>query len=158
MRIISLSGAYQCGKTTLAINLLSKLPNAHHVAFADGVKRAAVSRHPSKAKEIFALNKTPDTRKMLCDVSLDWKARFGEDFFTKLTLQNVPQDTQYLVISDTRFDNEIDYLSTLDNVTYFYIGSYVDHYSFSKLVTTNKMIWIPKYPSADEVANIILGA
>lgn len=117
--LVALTGYYRCGKTTLA----KKWANAygyHHIAFADKLKEICCSLYPHLAKEIYAKEKTKETRDLLSEVGLCYKIRFGEDCFIKAALENYSAENK-IIVSDARFKVEFDYLAA-NGAKLYYLG------------------------------------
>lgn len=155
MKIIALAGAYRCGKTYLAHRLVDSLPNSYHVAFADYLKTLTVELYPDKIDDIYAPTKSPETRALLGKVSNKMKQEHGINYFIDKTLEDVPSDLDYLIISDCRFKIEIDYVSKL-NHTFIFLGENDGAYAFDYLLENYEVLHLPAKPSLQSVHNILL--
>jgi hypothetical protein len=132
-KIISVSGGYRSGKTTLGLSLAELLPNAKQYAFADRLKHIVSLIYPERAHEVMAEEKTTEARQLLNTVGNKYRQRFGDDIWAKVLIDEIAADScEYAVITDTRFAPEFAACDQVD-ATFVHLGNSYDGYDMEQL-------------------------
>ena len=142
MTIYLLAGAERVGKTTFGKTLAKHL-GIPHTAFADEIKQRAAKLYPSRYYDIYADNKSEETRNLLCAVSQKARIMYNDDdYFTKLALSRANKG---LVISDLRYERELHYVQeNVSNYKIIWIGHYNDKYDLHEIYR-HIDLFLPKY-------------
>ena len=153
-KIISISGDYRTGKTTLAHKLAKALPNAQHFAFADRLKMIVASRYPEQAVNIFADEKTTETRNLLGVVGREYLNRFGDSCWSDVLFNEINKTKlDYAIISDTRFREEFA-RCYLEDATFIHLGASYTGYCFKLLYQIPHYNFVSR-PDASQVLSTL---
>lgn len=122
IEIIGLLGNQGVGKNYIAENIIPKLLNNKRyvvLAFGDLLKIDLITKNNISYSEVFE-NKTHKTRLLLQQLASLEKEKYGDNIFIEKldSLIRVLRDRciERFIISDVRFQNEIDWINSLNGV------------------------------------------
>lgn len=118
---------------------------------ADILKETAALVYPKKAKEIYAPNKTKETRDLLNKISLEIKALNGNDYYMRKALEQFG-DASHTVISDVRFYAEAKALLDRGDYVFVWLGKPDKNYDL-ELLYDLKDVLLPSKPNLEDVAD-----
>jgi hypothetical protein len=114
---IAISGAYRSGKDYLG-SRISKFTGIPTFALADRVKAIAAERHPALKNDIYAEEKTPETRVVLWNIAREFEQNYWLSF--------VP--TGSVIITDLRLRHELNWVRA-NGFKIIFIGDNSDGYA-----------------------------
>ncbi len=121
---IAIAGDYRCGKDYLGAKLVNDF-GFTRLAFADVVKEEAAIHHPDLFAEIFAAEKTPEIRKILCRIGNELNKN---KCFTTYRVASQASRLSKVVITDLRFASELKYCLK-NHYKIVFLGQVVDNYN-----------------------------
>jgi len=120
IRVVGISGKAGVGKDFVAKWLANQLPNSMIVAFADQLKINAMIQHSLSFEEVFE-KKTNATRKLLQQTGTEQGRNIhGDDIWLRymkiwITLHNQRMGVRTFIITDCRFQNEVEFVKQFTN-------------------------------------------
>lgn len=122
VRVIGLSGKAGVGKDFVAQWIHQRIPNSMIMAFADQMKIMALVKYSLSYNDLFH-DKTPVSRMLLQQFGTEHgRDKIGKDVWIQylnhwMTLHHERQTIDTFIITDCRFENEIEFVKSFPNHT-----------------------------------------